>query len=180
MNDPQRRSIAIDVVSDAVCPWCYIGKRNLEAALADLPELDVELAAAVMVGEDLAQLLDPAQDLHPRLLLLGIAREHQLRDVADPAHGRGHLLWVDGIAQSKDIGIRCHDRQPRPPVAVFDHRTVDQHPLFRGQFQNQPAHAACPSPRNPRMTAVLISISGRTEAPPDSALRLCCSVNSAR
>ncbi|MCB1535942.1 MAG: DsbA family oxidoreductase [Rhodoblastus sp.] len=43
MNDPQRRSIAIDVVSDAVCPWCYIGKRNLEAALADLPELDVEV-----------------------------------------------------------------------------------------------------------------------------------------
>ena len=44
MTDPsQRRSIAIDVVSDAVCPWCYIGKRNLEAALADLPELDVEV-----------------------------------------------------------------------------------------------------------------------------------------
>ncbi len=27
----------IDVVSDVVCPWCYIGKRKLEAALA-LPE----------------------------------------------------------------------------------------------------------------------------------------------
>ncbi|MEO8486429.1 MAG: DsbA family oxidoreductase [Betaproteobacteria bacterium] len=31
----------IDVVSDVVCPWCYIGKRHLEAALAlhgsDLP-----------------------------------------------------------------------------------------------------------------------------------------------
>lgn len=42
-DQPPRRSIAIDVVSDAVCPWCYIGKRNLEAALADLPELDVEV-----------------------------------------------------------------------------------------------------------------------------------------
>jgi predicted DsbA family dithiol-disulfide isomerase len=27
----------IDVVSDVVCPWCYIGKRQLEAALAALP-----------------------------------------------------------------------------------------------------------------------------------------------
>lgn len=27
----------IDVVSDVVCPWCYIGKRHLEAALATLP-----------------------------------------------------------------------------------------------------------------------------------------------
>ena len=25
--------LAIDVVSDVVCPWCYIGKRRLEAAL---------------------------------------------------------------------------------------------------------------------------------------------------
>ena len=24
----------IDVVSDVVCPWCYIGKRQLDAALA--------------------------------------------------------------------------------------------------------------------------------------------------
>ncbi len=26
----------IDIVSDAICPWCYIGKRHLEAALAML------------------------------------------------------------------------------------------------------------------------------------------------
>lgn len=44
MNDQaHRRRIAIDIVSDAVCPWCYIGKRNLEAALADMPDLDVEV-----------------------------------------------------------------------------------------------------------------------------------------
>jgi predicted DsbA family dithiol-disulfide isomerase len=27
-------ALSIDVVSDVVCPWCYIGKRKLEAALA--------------------------------------------------------------------------------------------------------------------------------------------------
>jgi predicted DsbA family dithiol-disulfide isomerase len=26
----------IDIVSDAICPWCYVGKRHLEAALAEL------------------------------------------------------------------------------------------------------------------------------------------------
>ena len=30
--------IRIDVVSDVVCPWCYIGKRRLENALSRLPE----------------------------------------------------------------------------------------------------------------------------------------------
>ncbi len=28
----------IDIVSDAICPWCYIGKRHLERALATLAE----------------------------------------------------------------------------------------------------------------------------------------------
>ena len=30
----------IDVVSDVVCPWCYIGKRQLDAMLAELPEAE--------------------------------------------------------------------------------------------------------------------------------------------
>src|SRR6202000_2355330 len=31
-------TVPIDVVSDVVCPWCYIGKRRLEAALGLTPE----------------------------------------------------------------------------------------------------------------------------------------------
>lgn len=27
----------IDIVSDAICPWCYIGKRRFERALAQIP-----------------------------------------------------------------------------------------------------------------------------------------------
>ena len=33
----------IDVVSDVVCPWCYIGKRRLEKALAMRPDLPIEV-----------------------------------------------------------------------------------------------------------------------------------------
>lgn len=36
----------IDVVSDVVCPWCYVGKRHLEAAIAAL-ERDGESAPHV-------------------------------------------------------------------------------------------------------------------------------------
>ncbi|MEA2839559.1 MAG: hypothetical protein QOF41_889 [Methylobacteriaceae bacterium] len=35
--------LTIDIVSDVVCPWCYIGKRNLEAALARVPASDVQI-----------------------------------------------------------------------------------------------------------------------------------------
>lgn len=42
-----QKSLTVDVVSDVVCPWCYIGKRHLEAAVASWraahPEGSVEV-----------------------------------------------------------------------------------------------------------------------------------------
>ncbi len=36
-----RPRVTVDVVSDVVCPWCFIGKRRLEKAIALRPDLDV-------------------------------------------------------------------------------------------------------------------------------------------
>jgi predicted DsbA family dithiol-disulfide isomerase len=36
-------ALPIDVFSDVVCPWCFIGKRRLERALALAPEIPVEV-----------------------------------------------------------------------------------------------------------------------------------------
>ena len=33
----------IDIYSDVICPWCYIGKRRLERALAERPQAGLEL-----------------------------------------------------------------------------------------------------------------------------------------
>ncbi|SMX28367.1 DSBA-like thioredoxin domain protein [Pelagimonas phthalicica] len=30
--------IQLDIFSDPICPWCYIGKANLDRALADIPD----------------------------------------------------------------------------------------------------------------------------------------------
>ena len=35
-----QETLIIDIVSDVVCPWCYVGKKHLEAALAEMPEID--------------------------------------------------------------------------------------------------------------------------------------------
>jgi predicted DsbA family dithiol-disulfide isomerase len=35
--------IKIDLFSDPICPWCFIGKRRLEAALETRPDLDVSI-----------------------------------------------------------------------------------------------------------------------------------------
>ena len=39
MSEP----ISIQIVSDIVCPWCYVGKKRLEKALAQRPGLTVEI-----------------------------------------------------------------------------------------------------------------------------------------
>ena len=37
-------AINIDIVSDVMCPWCYIGKKRLEEAVKSLPEgLDIDI-----------------------------------------------------------------------------------------------------------------------------------------
>ena len=37
------KPLQIDIVSDVVCPWCYIGKRRIEDALALAAEVPVEI-----------------------------------------------------------------------------------------------------------------------------------------
>jgi predicted DsbA family dithiol-disulfide isomerase len=36
--------ISVDIVSDMVCPFCYLGKRRLERAIAERPDMDIEVS----------------------------------------------------------------------------------------------------------------------------------------
>ncbi len=36
-------AITVDIVSDVMCPWCYIGKRRFEKALAMKPDVAVDI-----------------------------------------------------------------------------------------------------------------------------------------
>jgi predicted DsbA family dithiol-disulfide isomerase len=38
-----QKPLKIDIVSDVVCPWCYIGKRRIEEALALVPDVPVDV-----------------------------------------------------------------------------------------------------------------------------------------
>jgi predicted DsbA family dithiol-disulfide isomerase len=38
-----KTTIRIDIVSDIVCPWCYLGKARLDRALATMPDVDAEI-----------------------------------------------------------------------------------------------------------------------------------------
>ena len=89
MTDLKAANLTIDVVSDVVCPWCYVGKRNLEAALALRPDLKVDVryrpfqldATLPPEGMDRTQYmvrkfgsLDRLKDAHQRLEDMGNER----------------------------------------------------------------------------------------------------------
>lgn len=52
----------IDIISDVICPWCFIGKRRLERARALRPDLSATLSWR-------------AFELNPDLPIDGIPRE---------------------------------------------------------------------------------------------------------
>ena len=62
--------LTIDIVSDVVCPWCYIGKRKLEAALAS-PEA---------AGLPPIQIRWHPFQLNPDLPQAGVSRKQYLED----------------------------------------------------------------------------------------------------
>lgn len=83
-----RQSITVDVVSDVVCPWCYLGQKRLDRAIAATPEIDVtvdwrpyQLDPTIPPGGIdrqqymLAKFGDPARiaQIHQRLVDLGAA-----------------------------------------------------------------------------------------------------------
>ena len=39
-------SLTIDIFSDIICPWCYIGKKRLEAALKQTPDIKPSIKMA--------------------------------------------------------------------------------------------------------------------------------------
>lgn len=44
MADADAKLVHVDVVSDVMCPWCYIGKRHLEAASGMIDGVRLEIA----------------------------------------------------------------------------------------------------------------------------------------
>lgn len=38
-----KTELVLDVIVDVVCPWCFVGKRRLDRAMAAVPELDFEI-----------------------------------------------------------------------------------------------------------------------------------------
>lgn len=101
----------IDIVSDTICPWCYIGKRRLEAALAQRPDLDPTIA------------WHPFQ-LNPGTPVEGLSREEYMRQKfggKDYPKGFGDSIRAAGESVGIDFGF---ERMARVPNTIRSHQLI--------------------------------------------------------
>ena len=108
-------AFTIDVVSDVVCPWCYIGKRRLEAALARLRESEPDLPIQVR--------WHPFQ-LNPDLPAEGIDRR-QYVETKFGGPERARQVYARVGAAGETVGIPfAFDAIQRQPNTLDAHRLV--------------------------------------------------------
>ena len=107
--------LAIDVVSDVVCPWCYIGKRKLEAALVELTRAEPGLSV---------QLRWHPFQLNPDLPPAGIPRADYLAaKFGGKARAAEIYARVRGVGE--EVGIAFDfDRIARQPNTLDAHRLI--------------------------------------------------------
>jgi predicted DsbA family dithiol-disulfide isomerase len=104
--------IKVDVVSDVVCPWCYIGKRRLEDALRNLPEsLEVEVTHLPF---ELNPDLPPQGADHKQFLSDKFGGDERYQQMT----GR-----VSSIAKSEGLNFNF-DRQRVLPNTLDAHRLI--------------------------------------------------------
>ncbi len=108
-------ALTVDVISDVVCPWCYIGKRRLEAALARLRESEPELPIEVR--------WHPFQ-LNPDLPREGIDRRRYLEDKFG-GRERAQQIYARVSAAGATVGIPfAFDAIERQPNTLDAHRLI--------------------------------------------------------
>ena len=103
----------IDVVSDAICPWCWVGKRNLDGALAIL----------AAEGEHFAVHWRPYQ-LNPEMPREGVERAaYRAAKFGSLERSRDADARVAQAGAAAGLTFR-HDLMQRTPNTIDAHRLI--------------------------------------------------------
>jgi predicted DsbA family dithiol-disulfide isomerase len=104
--------ISVEIYSDIVCPWCFIGKRRFEKALA-LTGLKDRISVAWRPYE-----------LNPDMPIQGIdRREHRINKFGSLEHSQKLDAQVAKAGQSEGITFN-HDAIEKAPNTLNGHRLI--------------------------------------------------------
>ena len=105
----------IDIISDVVCPWCYIGKRQIEAALA--------LYAEQNPGADVPHIVWRPFELNPQLPAEGMSRQDYVTQKFGAARAKDVYARVAAVGLEYGIPF-AFDRIARQPNTVAAHSLI--------------------------------------------------------
>jgi predicted DsbA family dithiol-disulfide isomerase len=158
-------SLSVDIVSDVVCPWCLIGKRNFERALALYRERHP--------GAEAPEVHWHPFQLNPQLPASGMPRaEYTAAKFGGPERARE--VYARVAAAGANAGIEFHfDRIAVQPNTVDAHRLIHRaaadsrqdamvESLFRGYFLET---------RDLTQRSELVELAARAGMPADEAQR---------
>jgi predicted DsbA family dithiol-disulfide isomerase len=102
--------IVIDIVSDVICPWCFLGKRRLDKAIAMVPEAQVHVRWRPFFLDPTI----PAEGMDRRQYMLNKFGEERLKTIHDPLIKAGA---EDGVPYQ-------FERITRTPNTLNAHRVI--------------------------------------------------------
>ncbi|MCU0987030.1 MAG: DsbA family oxidoreductase [Acetobacteraceae bacterium] len=106
-------TLSLTVVSDAICPWCWIGKRRLDQALEELARTDPELSFSVAFFPFM---------LNPDMPEEGVARaEYRIAKFGSLERSRELDARVAEAGGAAGLAFR-HDLMARTPNTTNAHR----------------------------------------------------------
>jgi predicted DsbA family dithiol-disulfide isomerase len=104
------KSIEIDVISDVICPWCFLGKRRLDRAIGLLDDIKVEVNWRPFFLDPTI----PKEGMSRRTYLESKFGAERLKTIHDPL-----------IAAGKEDGVPYEiDRITRTPNSMDAHRII--------------------------------------------------------
>ena len=101
----------IDIYSDTICPWCFIGKRRLERALEQKPQPDISFRWR-------------AFQLNPTMPREGMARTQYLELKFGGKEGAAQVYDAVEAAGREEKLDFAFDRMQRTPNTVDSHRLI--------------------------------------------------------
>jgi predicted DsbA family dithiol-disulfide isomerase len=105
----------IDIISDVVCPWCYIGKRHIEAALVLYAEQNPDAEKPVVTWR-------PFQ-LNPDLPAEGMSRQEYVTRKFGAARGKEVYARVAGVGAGVGLPF-AFDKIVRQPNTLAAHSLI--------------------------------------------------------
>jgi predicted DsbA family dithiol-disulfide isomerase len=107
-----KATIAIEVISDAICPWCWIAKRRLDRAIA------------VIAPDVIASVTWRPFELNPKMPKTGVDRRNY-RSAKFGSWQRSQELDAQVAAAGRSDGLVFnHDKMERTPNTIDAHRLI--------------------------------------------------------